>query len=303
MNRPDVILDRDNHNSACARASEDSLFKTFRALAGGVLFLLANAGAWAQIDAQAAEALMKKSGLWQQLAEIPAQMQASVQEIAATSEKKLSATQIARLQQAAAAAYAAERLQSTTRGLIAARLEPKHLPALDAWLDSGLGQKIRRLEEAAAADPRDTQAKLQDGVARLQGLDAARRTLLTEFVAATRSAEALTNFSIDTLVAMRQGLSSVTTDETGPSPQDLRAALQAQRPQMLETYAMVSTALSALHYASLPDDELAQYLVVLKSEAGRRYTDVSAQALTDALVDSALEFGRWLKGTQDRFRS
>lgn len=279
------------------------MFKTFRALAGGVLFLLANAGAWAQIDAQAAEALMKKSGLWQQLAEIPAQMQASVQEIAATSEKKLSATQIARLQQAAAAAYAAERLQSTTRGLIAARLEPKHLPALDAWLDSGLGQKIRRLEEAAAADPRDTQAKLQDGVARLQGLDAARRTLLTEFVAATRSAEALTNFSIDTLVAMRQGLSSVTTDETGPSPQDLRAALQAQRPQMLETYAMVSTALSALHYASLPDDELAQYLVVLKSEAGRRYTDVSAQALTDALVDSALEFGRWLKGTQDRFRS
>lgn len=279
------------------------MLKTFRALAGGILFLLANASAWAQIDAQAAEALMKKSGLWQQLAEIPAQMQASVQEIAATSEEKLSATQIARLQQAAAAAYAAERLQSTTRGLIAARLEQKHLPALDAWLDSGLGQKIRRLEEAAAADPRDTQAKLQDGVARLQGLDAARRALLTEFVAATRSAEALTNFSIDTLVAMRQGLSSVTADETGPSLQDLRAALQAQRPQMLETYAMVSTALSALHYASLPDEELAQYLVLLKSEAGRRYTDVGVQALTDALVDSALEFGRRLKGTQDRFRS
>ncbi len=279
------------------------MLETFRALAGGVLLLLANAGAWGQIDAQAAEALMKKSGLWQQLAEIPAQMQASVQEIAATSEKKLSATQIARLQQTAAAAYAAERLQSTTRGLIAARLEPKHLPALDAWLDSGLGQKIRRLEEAAAADPRDTQAKLQDGVARLQGQDAARRALLTQFVEATRSAEALTNFSIDALVAMRRGLSSVTVDETGPSLQDLRAALQVQRPQMLETYAMVSTALSALHYASLSDDELAQYLVFLKSEAGRRYTDVGVQALTDALVDSALEFGRRLKGTQDRFRS
>ncbi|MGC3986586.1 MAG: hypothetical protein QM777_18675 [Pseudorhodoferax sp.] len=279
------------------------MFKTFRALVGGTLFLLAHAGAWAQIDVEAAEALMKKSGLWQQLAEIPAQMQASVKEVAATSEKKLSAAQLARLSQAADAAYAADRLQSTTRGLIAARLEQNHLPALNAWLDSGLGQKIRRLEEAAAADQRDTQAKLQEGVARLQRQDAARRALLTEFVEVTRSAEALTDFSIDALLATRQGLSSVTADETGPSLEDMRAALQAQRPQMLQTYAMVSTALYALHYSTLPDDELAQYLVFLKSEAGRRYTDVGVQALTDALVDSSLEFGRRLKGTQDRFRS
>lgn len=279
------------------------MLRTFRAAAGGLALLLSAAMAWAQVDAATAETLMKKSGAWLQLAHTPAQMRRAILEAAAAAPRKASESELARLAQAAETAYAPERLQSTSRAAIAARLDGRHLAALDAWYDSALGRKVRQLEEAAADDPRDMETRLQQDVALLQSQDAARRALLGEVVEVTRLVELLTDLSINAAIAIQRGVASIAPDASGMTQAELRAMLQAQRPQMMQTYAVVSAATAARIYDTLPADELAQYVAFLKSDAARHYTDVGAPAMIDALVEASAEFGRRLTGTQDRFRS
>lgn len=247
---------------------------------------------------------MKKSGLWQQLAEIPAQLRAAVMDaVAAEAPKKPSAAELARVTQAVEGAYAADRLQAFSRARLASGMDASDLPALDTWFDSALGQKIRRLEEAAAADPRAHTVQIQESMALLQSQDATRRALLDEMVVVTKSAEMFADLAIDMALSAHRVTSAIGPQAQGPTLSQLQAALQAQRPQMLQAYTALAAASFASAYATLPTEELVQYLGFLKSDAGRRYTDIGARAVSDTLVDSSTELMRLLTGTQDRFRS
>ena len=280
------------------------MLKKIRTLACGLCLLLPAVGAWAQIEPAVAESLMKKSGLWQQLAEIPAQMRAGVMgAVAEGARKKPSAKELARVAQAVDIAYAADRLQAFSRSRLASGMDVNDLPALEAWFDSTLGGQISRLEEASAADQREPALQMQEGMALLQAQDATRRALLNEMVVVTRSAEMFANLATDVALSTHGITSVIGPQAQGPTLSQLQAALQAQRPQMLQGYSALAAADFARVYATLPTEELAQYLGFLKSDAGRRYTDIGMRAVGDALMDSSTELLRRLTGTQHRFSS
>lgn len=280
------------------------MLKKIRTLACGLCLLLPAVGAWAQIEPAVAESLMKKSGLWQQLAEIPAQMRAGVMgAVAEGARKKPSAKELARVAQAVDIAYAADRLQAFSRSRLASGMDVNDLPALEAWFDSTLGGQISRLEEASAADQREPALQMQEGMALLQAQDATRRALLNEMVVVTRSAEMFANLATDVALSTHGITSVIGPQAQGPTLSQLQAALQAQRPQMLQGYSALAAAGFARIYATLPTEELAQYLGFLKSDAGRRYTDIGMRAVGDALMDSSTELLRRLTGTQHRFSS
>lgn len=280
------------------------MLKKIRTLACGLCLLLPAVGAWAQIEPAVAESLMKKSGLWQQLAEIPAQMRAGVMgAVAEGARKKPSAKELARVAQAVDVAYAADRLQAFSRSRLASGMDVNDLPALEAWFDSTLGGQISRLEEASAADQREPALQMQEGMALLQAQDATRRALLNEMVVVTRSAEMFANLATDVALSTHGITSVIGPQAQGPTLSQLQAALQAQRPQMLQGYSALAAAGFARIYATLPTEELAQYLGFLKSDAGRRYTDIGMRAVGDALMDSSTELLRRLTGTQHRFSS
>lgn len=280
------------------------MLKKIRTLACGLCLLLPAVGAWAQIEPAVAESLMKKSGLWQQLAEIPAQMRAGVMgAVAEGARKKPSAKELARVAQAVDIAYAADRLQAFSRSRLASGMDINDLPALEAWFDSTLGGQISRLEEASAADQREPALQMQEGMALLQAQDATRRALLNEMVVVTRSAEMFANLATDVALSTHGITSVIGPQAQGPTLSQLQAALQAQRPQMLQGYSALAAAGFARVYATLPTEELAQYLGFLKSDAGRRYTDIGMRAVGDALMDSSTELLRRLTGTQHRFSS
>lgn len=280
------------------------MLKKIRTLACGLCLLLPAVGAWAQIEPAVAESLMKKSGLWQQLAEIPAQMRAGVMgAVAEGARKKPSAKELARVAQAVDIAYAADRLQAFSRSRLASGMDVNDLPALEAWFDSTLGGQISRLEEASAADQREPALQMQEGMALLQAQDATRRALLNEMVVVTRSAEMFANLATDVALSTHGITSVIGPQAQGPTLSQLQAALQAQRPQMLQGYSALAAAGFARVYATLPTEELAQYLGFLKSDAGRRYTDIGMRAVGDALMDSSTALLRRLTGTQHRFSS
>lgn len=265
-----------------------------------LLALVLTPAARAETDAATAESLMRRSGLWEQLAGIGPQARAGVLDSVARSGAQPSATEIDRLARAADAAFGAERLRGTARATIERGLQAQHLPALLRWYGSPPGLAMTRLEEASASDPRDPSALVEAGTVLLQRMPEDRRLLLAELVQVTQAPEAMVRLVIGTSLAAYRGAASVTPGAPGLSLAELRALLESQRPQMLRTYAAVMLAGVALTYEAAPLGELAAYLDFLKSEAGRHFTELGNAAVDAAMVDASTEFGRRLPGSRDQ---
>jgi hypothetical protein len=139
---------------------------------------------------------------------------------------------------------------------------------------------------------------MQEGVAILVKLPSSRRALLDELVTASRSVEIMVQLTVNTAIAVHRGVASVLPNM--PAEGELRTALEAQRPQMLEGFAALMLASFAKTYASLPTPELAQYVTVLKSDAGSHFNDLVNRAVDAALVDASTEFGRSIPNLKDQ---
>lgn len=266
----------------------------------GVALLAGAPVASAQTDAKTAEELLRSSGMWQQLASIAPQVQAGFAAAAAQSGAKPTPGELERLSRVIDTAYAAERLRVAAVATLQAQTRADHVPALRRWYGSRIGKAITGLEEAASAEQTDPMAVAQEGATLLSAMQPARRAALEELVTVTRSAETLVQLTFDTALAAQQGLRSVTPDAPGTSAGELRAALEAQRPQLLQAFSGLSLASYAKAYTRLPTSELQQYLAFLKSAAGQHFTDTSLQAFTSALVEASAEMGRGLPGAKDR---
>lgn len=263
--------------------------------------LLGAGGASAEVDKATAESLMRKSGLWEQLDSIAAQIEAGLPQIFAQSGQKPGADELDRVSRAIRESYAAKRLRQVGVDLISQKLGGKHVAALQRWFDSSIGQTVTRLEEQASADTADPQAQMRQGVALLKNSPPARRRLLEELVKESRAAEAAVQITINGALAAMRGVASVSPNAPGMmSAAELRAALEAQRSQMLQGFSAMTLAGFAKAYEQLPTDSLQSYVTFLKSEAGSHFNDLGIEALDAALTEAAAEFGRRAPSTKDK---
>jgi hypothetical protein len=262
--------------------------------------LMCSGATRAQTDAVTAEALMRSSGMWQQLASVAPQVRAGLLAAVSRSGAQPGPAEMDRLARVIEAAYAADRLRATAMATFKADTQAVHVPALQQWYASRVGGEITRLEEAASAEQTDPQAVVEVGAKLLAAMPPDRRELLSELVSVTRSAETLVQLTIDAALAAQRGASSITPDAPGPSANELRLGLEAQRPQLLQAFTGLSLASCAAAYAALPSSELARYTEFLKSDAGRHFTDVGVKAFSAALVAASIDFGRGLPGTKEK---
>ena len=281
-------------------ATTELTVHTFLAsLIAGLSLLMPSLNAGAQTDVSTAEALMRSSGMWEQLTSIAPQVLSGFVEGASRTASKPSSAEIERLSKTIGDAYSSDRLRSSALAIFRTGTKAVHVPALRRWYSSRVGKRITSLEETASAAQTNPQAVVQQGTALLATMAATRRALLEEFVVVTRSAETVTQISIDTALAAQRGVLSMTPNSPHDSMDDLRSALEAQRPQLLKAFTGLSLASYATAYAELPTSELAQYTEFLKSEPGKHFTDVGLKAFSAALVEAAAELGRRLPGTKD----
>jgi hypothetical protein len=261
--------------------------------------LLASAIASAQTDAATAETLMRKSGLWQQLAGVAPQMKQAMVNAIARGARTPSAAERERLVRAVDLAYAPERLRRSVLGSIGNGLQGGHVVVLLAWLDSPKGMAITRMEEQASTQSQDSGQKLREGTALLQKLSAERRTLLEQVVKVTKAAEMTTSMVINSSIAVQAGQASVSRGAPGLSSRELRAELDKQRPQMQQGFSVMMLAYVAKTYATLSDADLQSYTTFLQSEPGQSFNELAMRAVDAALVEAATDFGRRIPATKD----
>jgi hypothetical protein len=99
-----------------------------RLLAWCCTFFVMATPAWAATDAAAmAESLMRKSGLWEQLADVAKGVRAGMVAGTGQGARKPSPTELERLSRAIDTAYSAQRLRSACLAAITSELDPKHV--------------------------------------------------------------------------------------------------------------------------------------------------------------------------------
>lgn len=262
-------------------------------------FLVVATPAWAVTDAATAESLMRKSGLWEQLAGIAPQVRTGMLASIAQSGRKLSSTEIERLTRAVDTAYSVQRLRSGCLSAISKDLDQQRVAALRRWFDAPTGRTITRLEEALSRHG-DERAALEKGVALLGKMPVSRRRILDETVLATRSAELMADLTISTMLATQQGVASVSPEAAYPTAGEVKARLDAQRQQLIRTFSRIAVANFAVAYSSLSTEELGAYVDFLKSEAGRHFTAVGSRAFSAVMLDAAAQLGRAIPGSRDK---
>jgi len=262
--------------------------------------LLAASAAQAQIDKTTTESLLRKSGLWEQVGSIAAHAEAGLSGMFAQAATKPSAEEVARIARVVRESYSAQRLRAVSLDIVSQRLNAQHVATLLLWFDSPVGQAITKLEETASADSGDVQAQMQQGVALLEKADPARRALFKELLKETRAAEVMIEITINTSLAALRGVASVSPQTQTISAAELKAALEAQRPQLMQGFSAMALAGFARAYEPLSTEQLRSYVAFLKSEAGKHYDEVCMQALDAALTEAAADLGRKLPSTKDQ---
>jgi hypothetical protein len=266
----------------------------FKVIATGLLatlWLLVCGTAQAQVDAATAELLMRKAGLWQQLDGLVPQVRAGFAAAAAQPGSPLKPELLEQLNSSVGTVYAPERLRTSALGVLAQSIKPEFVPALVAWYESPVGRSFTALEEANSAPGRDANAMVKEGVALLKAASPERRVILDRFMVVTKAAQTFASLTINTAVAIQQGMAAAVPNKPRPSVQELRAALEAQRPRLLQAYEGIVLASFASTYASVADGPMNEYLTFMQAPAGEHFTDLSMLAVERALLDAAAELG------------
>lgn len=250
--------------------------------------------AQAQVDAATAELLMRKAGLWQQLDGLAPQVQAGFAAAAAQPGSALKPELLERLNNTAATVYAAPRLRASALAMLTRSIRPEFVPVLVAWYESPVGRRFTALEEATAAPVRDPQVVVQEGVALLKAASPERRAIFDQFMVVTKAAETIASLTINSAVAIQQGMAAAAPNGQRLSVQEVRAALEARRPRLLQAYSGIVLASFASTYASVEDAAMQEYVVFMRTPAGQHFTDLSMLAVERALLDAAAELGNTL---------
>ena len=263
-----------------------------RLLCAVVLALFAGLPAQAQVAESRAEAFMRLSGLWEQLASLGQTVRDTYKAVAGETTVAAERALFGRLAVAAEEAFSPVGMRVLARRELAAGLQDRHLPPLEAYLASSPGRRWVAAENALAASTLSTQELEARGAEQLRASTPARRALLERILDEARLAELSVEAQLNTVAALKVGAlmaaggsaDGVFAAERARLGADRAAVLAETRPSMLK--------LIAESYRGLSDTELAAYLQVLQSEAGRHWTEVMERVYERVFVQGAEETGR-----------
>ncbi len=256
---------------------------------------LAHGAAMAAVAPEAAQDLVKRSGLWLEIDSLGGQVRAAMADALARDGGAQADAAKARLPGCAATAYATDAMRATAVDAVAGALQPTDVPVLVAWYDGELGRRIAGMEQVSAAQVTDPAERLRRGEQVLRTTSARRKASLRAILTETRSADIMADTAIEMAIAVRQGLALADPSATPSAIADIKADLAAKRPQLVERYAQMGLPAYAFAYDGLTDDELKRYADYLASPAAKAYSDGAVRGVARALNDASATLGRCLK--------
>lgn len=257
-----------------------------------LLALLAGPGASdARAQDRLYDELMRKSGLWRQIAQIEPLMQAGLVQ----AEQALGVggeTDLKPLRDAVSKAFAPDRMRTAVRGGLA-----KSLPSEDArrsldWLETEVGRRATALEETAG-EVAETSNRAEISEQVLAALPAERVKLLEHLARATAAGEYAYRVQVGMAAAIGRGIASA-TGRRSDSIDETRREMQSRKVEIVALLERQTVAEFAVIYGPLSDRDLQSYIAFAESPAGRRYHEATSKAVEDALGQAAESLGRFL---------
>lgn len=245
--------------------------------------------ATAEVPAATAEALMRKSGIWAQLADVVTQVKVGMDR--ATQDGSLPPDEIQRLLRIADDAFSASRLRDSVLQTLSLGVTQAQSADALRWFGSPAGRQITAMEEAFSANFDDMNQVLADGHQALAQASPKRHSLLSQMVKASHAAEAMATVEINVTLGILQGLASATPHAGRAATADLRKVLEAKRPQMVASNVGVALTIAALTYQTASDKTLEQYVHFLSSTSGTALTNSMLEAVDQSLTHAAKRFG------------
>ncbi|MEJ2690016.1 MAG: DUF2059 domain-containing protein, partial [Deltaproteobacteria bacterium] len=246
-----------------------------------------------QNDAQI-QALYVKSGLDKQLEQLPLVIQASFEQASQADKtiQKLPGNIISIIKTSIREAFNPASLKAAMLTEIRENLAAQDIEEVLDWLDSPLGKKCTKLEEAASTP--DAFAKMQQYAARIQKSPptAKRLNILQKLDSAVKGTESGVDIAINCQVAVALATVSTLPSEQQRSLKDISRELEKNRPQ-LEAMVRSQVLLTHLYtYRNLTDDEIQQYIEFASSPAGSKYHSVTGEALKKAFYAGSIRWGK-----------
>jgi hypothetical protein len=259
-----------------------------------IALLPALAAAGPATDARIDE-LLHMSGLWNQLAQIEAQVKAGAAQSQAEAKGggpgALTDAQYKRLQAAIGVAFAADRLRSAARKEFTDALGAGEVDDVLGWLSTDLGKRATRLEEESG-EMEAAKRMEREAPALLAALPASRVERFEKFVRLTRAGESMASSLINVMTAVVYGMALATPPSDTSLADTVRERLESQRPQLVAKYTKEAVLQFAYTYRTFSDEEIDRYIAFAETPSGRKYHDASFKLLDEVFARGSLEMGR-----------
>jgi hypothetical protein len=249
--------------------------------------------AHAQNQNELIQSLYLKSGMDKQVKQLPHLIRASLEQALEEDDRinQLPRHTKSALSGSVQEAFAPERLKKTIIKEVKESMTVKDLDKVFRWLDSPLGEKCTRLEEAASTP--ETLSEIRKFAARLQQSPPAanRLDILKRLDAAVKATETNVEITMNTQLAVAFAVVKSLPIEQQGSLEDIAAQLEKNRPH-IEAVMRSQTLLFALYaYQDLTNAELEKYIQFATSPAGTKYHGATISGFKKALLDGSLKWG------------
>jgi len=243
-----------------------------------------------KLTPQAAEVLVRESGLADQLPSIAPSVAAGLT-LNPGFASNLGEEQLQIVLKAFANAYAPLRLSADISAELAGQLKSAAAQEALIWFQSDLGRKITALEDTASRTASDSTA-MEQAQTLYQRLPPRRAERYERLAKASEVAESSAQLLINTSAGTAYGVASTTGAASPPNLDEIRSEYAHNRAEMTEALRIQFTVLFASAYQSLPETELDQYIAFVESPSGQALHKAMAVAIDRAMVKAAKEAGK-----------
>ena len=263
----------------------------------GLSLLLAALFAQAQQPPRNMEELMRKSGLWNQVASVFSNLRTEAEQARAQAPKgapgDMDDATFEQLVRAMERAFSADRLRQFIAAEMAKGLSVEDEKTVIAWLDSDVGRRMTALEEARDAAKGNPEERMREVNAYFEIAPKERRDMGIRMVAALDAGESGVDQVVALMTAMVYGMSLADPRFDESAVGKIKAALEAQRPRAAKMFEQLAVLLHTHTYRDVPMAELTRYVEFIESPAGRRYHEATRAALKNAIARASIDLGRY----------
>jgi hypothetical protein len=235
-------------------------------------------------------ALMLKSGMEKQIEQMPQQLQSELDQQQANAGE-MPQEDFKRFSNIAVSAFDAKAIHASVQAYIQSNLSEQDMKDVLEWLESPLGAKITKLEEAASTAKAYEEMQAIGPMLLQENQGSARMKKLMKLdtvVGVTRSS---VNTIMNVQLAMITAMSAAMEADKRPTFEDVQELVKRNQPQMHAAMSRMVQMQFLYSYRDLSDNEIDRYIRFAESMAGQRYHDVSIRAIDEALVQAARRIG------------